>query len=127
MILPFAKLGTLVLRTLSKPLASRLKQQASHHPRFREIIINFAQVRVLFRELKRWVRLFFCSRMTASSHDNCTGNNVIRTLPLDLRTVRSLSYRIVGCEHIFAKFRVFLENQLGWFTILTSAYNVPSA
>ncbi|CAM6005696.1 unnamed protein product [Sphagnum balticum] len=43
MILPFAKLGTLVLRTLSKPLATRLKQQAAHHPRFREIIINFAQ------------------------------------------------------------------------------------
>lgn len=46
MMLPLAKLGTLVLRTLSKPLASRLKQQAAHHPRFREIIINFAQVRV---------------------------------------------------------------------------------
>lgn len=45
MILPFAKLGTLVLRTLSKPLANRLKQQAAHHARFREIIINFAQVR----------------------------------------------------------------------------------
>lgn len=43
MMLPLAKLGTLVLRTLSKPLASRLKQQAAHHPRFREIIINFAQ------------------------------------------------------------------------------------
>jgi len=46
MVLPLVKLGTLVLRTLSKPLASRLKQQAAHHPRFREIIINFAQVRV---------------------------------------------------------------------------------
>lgn len=46
MILPFAKLGTLVLRTLSKPLASRLKTQASRHPRFRQWIINFAQVSV---------------------------------------------------------------------------------
>eukprot|EP00246_Nothoceros_aenigmaticus_P016700 TRINITY_DN7777_c0_g1_i2.p1 TRINITY_DN7777_c0_g1~~TRINITY_DN7777_c0_g1_i2.p1 ORF type:complete len:169 (-),score=32.30 TRINITY_DN7777_c0_g1_i2:477-983(-) len=43
MILPLAKLGTLVLKTLSKPLASRLKTQAATHPRFRELIVNFAQ------------------------------------------------------------------------------------
>ncbi|KAG0560617.1 hypothetical protein M758_9G000100 [Ceratodon purpureus] len=49
MMLPLAKLGTLVLRTLSKPLASRLKQQASHHQRFREIIINFAQANHRFQ------------------------------------------------------------------------------
>ncbi|KAJ7545790.1 hypothetical protein O6H91_08G010300 [Diphasiastrum complanatum] len=44
MILPLAKLGTLALKTLSKPLATRLKVQASRHPRFRNIIINLAQV-----------------------------------------------------------------------------------
>ncbi|KAH0450424.1 hypothetical protein IEQ34_021116 [Dendrobium chrysotoxum] len=44
MILPFMKLGTLALRTLSKPIASRLKQQAGVHPRFREFIINLAQM-----------------------------------------------------------------------------------
>lgn len=44
MILPFMKLGTLALRTLAKPIASRLKQQAGVHPRFRELIINLAQV-----------------------------------------------------------------------------------
>lgn len=49
MILPLAKLGTLVLRTLSKPLANRLKQQAAHHARFREIIINFAQANHRFQ------------------------------------------------------------------------------
>lgn len=49
MVLPLVKLGTLVLRTLSKPLASRLKQQATHHPRFREIIINFAQANHRFQ------------------------------------------------------------------------------
>eukprot|EP00250_Pteridium_aquilinum_P013081 c21118_g1_i1 orf=190-657(+) len=43
MILPFAKVGTLVLRTLSKPLATRLKIQAARHERFRNIIERFAQ------------------------------------------------------------------------------------
>ncbi|KAG0455342.1 hypothetical protein HPP92_024634 [Vanilla planifolia] len=44
MILPFVKLGTLALRTLAKPIASKLKQQAGVHPRFRELIVNLAQV-----------------------------------------------------------------------------------
>lgn len=43
MILPLAKLGTLAIRTLSKPLASRLKAQAARHERFRQMIVNFAQ------------------------------------------------------------------------------------
>jgi len=43
MILPLFKLGTLALKTLSKPIASRLKTQAAHHPRFRSLIINLAQ------------------------------------------------------------------------------------
>lgn len=43
MILPLFKLGTLVLKTLSKPIATRLKTQAAHHPRFRTLIINMAQ------------------------------------------------------------------------------------
>ncbi|KAL2931709.1 OPA3-like protein [Bienertia sinuspersici] len=44
MALPFFKLGTLALRTLSKPIANRLKQQAGLHPKFRELIIGLAQV-----------------------------------------------------------------------------------
>ena len=44
MVLPFLKLGTLALKTLSKPVASRLKKQAGLHPRFREFIVNIAQV-----------------------------------------------------------------------------------
>ncbi|MCO5571018.1 hypothetical protein L7F22_024749 [Adiantum nelumboides] len=43
MILPLAKLGTLAIRTLSKPLATRLKVQAARHERFRTLIENFAQ------------------------------------------------------------------------------------
>lgn len=43
MILPLAKLGTLAIRTLSKPLATRVKTQATRHERFRTIIVNFAQ------------------------------------------------------------------------------------
>ncbi|XP_068666190.1 OPA3-like protein [Aristolochia californica] len=42
-VLPVVKLGTLVLKTLSKPIANRLKKQAGHHPSFRQFIINFAQ------------------------------------------------------------------------------------
>jgi len=44
MALPVAKLGTLALRTLSKPIASRLKSQAAVHPKFRNFIIAIAQV-----------------------------------------------------------------------------------
>lgn len=43
MILPLAKLGTLLIKTLSKPIASRLKVQAARHPRFRALIVEFAQ------------------------------------------------------------------------------------
>ncbi|KAK7331983.1 hypothetical protein VNO80_28729 [Phaseolus coccineus] len=42
-MLPLLKLGTLALKTLSKPVASRLKQQAALHPRFRQLIVKMAQ------------------------------------------------------------------------------------
>ena len=48
MILPVAKLGALLLKTLGKPLASRLKAEAARHPRFRQMIIDFAQVRATY-------------------------------------------------------------------------------
>ncbi|KAI8028501.1 OPA3-like protein [Camellia lanceoleosa] len=40
MVLPLLKLGTLVLKTLSKPIASRLKKEAGKHPKFRKVIAN---------------------------------------------------------------------------------------
>ncbi|CAN8304008.1 unnamed protein product [Cochlearia groenlandica] len=43
MVLPLMKLGTLLVKTISKPLANQLKHQAKVHPRFRQSIINFAQ------------------------------------------------------------------------------------
>ncbi|CAK9181872.1 unnamed protein product [Ilex paraguariensis] len=43
MVLPLLKLGTLALKTLSKPIASRLKAEAGKHPKFRNIIVNMAQ------------------------------------------------------------------------------------
>ncbi|XP_059291213.1 uncharacterized protein LOC132044725 [Lycium ferocissimum] len=43
MALPIFKLGTLALKTLSKPIASRLKQQAGLHPKFRNFIVSIAQ------------------------------------------------------------------------------------
>lgn len=47
MILPVVKLGTLALKTACKPIANRLKKEAGLHPRFRQFIINFAQVYLL--------------------------------------------------------------------------------
>ncbi|RWW18804.1 hypothetical protein GW17_00017193 [Ensete ventricosum] len=44
MILPVVKLGTLVLKTVCKPIANRLKKEAGLHPKFRRLIINLAQV-----------------------------------------------------------------------------------
>ncbi|EEF39804.1 Optic atrophy 3 protein, putative [Ricinus communis] len=43
MVLPLLKLGTLAVKTLSKPVAGKLKQQAAFHPKFRQFIINIAQ------------------------------------------------------------------------------------
>ncbi|CAL5346100.1 unnamed protein product [Camellia sinensis] len=43
MVLPLLKLGTLALKTLSKPIAARLKKEAGLHPKFRQSIINMAQ------------------------------------------------------------------------------------
>lgn len=43
MVLPLLKLGTLALKTLSKPIAARLKKEAGLHPKFRNHIISIAQ------------------------------------------------------------------------------------
>ncbi|KAL3509263.1 hypothetical protein ACH5RR_028664 [Cinchona calisaya] len=43
MILPVAKLGTLVLKTFCKPIAKRIKKEAGFHPQFRLFIANLAQ------------------------------------------------------------------------------------
>lgn len=48
MMLPLLKLGTLAVRTISKPLAAKLKQQAGKHPKFRTFIISIAQVMIPF-------------------------------------------------------------------------------
>ncbi|KAE8790461.1 OPA3-like protein [Hordeum vulgare] len=49
--LPVMKLGTLLLRTLSKPIANCLKSQAAVHPKFGDFIISIAQVQ--FSSLSR--------------------------------------------------------------------------
>jgi len=41
---PLVKLGTLALKTACKPIAHRLKKEASLHPKFRRLIVDFAQV-----------------------------------------------------------------------------------
>ncbi|CAL5341989.1 unnamed protein product [Camellia sinensis] len=42
-VLRVMKLGTLAIRTISKPIAARLKTDAGLHPKFRQFIINLAQ------------------------------------------------------------------------------------
>lgn len=49
MILPFAKLGTLALKTICKPIAKRIKKEAGRNPQFRHSIINFAQLNHRFK------------------------------------------------------------------------------
>ncbi|XP_075488993.1 uncharacterized protein LOC142527890 [Primulina tabacum] len=44
MVLPLLKLGTLALKTLSKPVANRIKKEAGLHPEFRNFIVGIAQV-----------------------------------------------------------------------------------
>ncbi|CAA0823633.1 Optic atrophy 3 protein (OPA3 [Striga hermonthica] len=58
MVLPLLKLGTLALKTLSKPVAARLKKEAGKHPKFRSFIIGVAQVGVgaLIFEVQRNAR-----------------------------------------------------------------------
>ncbi|KAM7492559.1 hypothetical protein LguiA_035480 [Lonicera macranthoides] len=43
MKIPVLKLGTLAIRTISKPIANKLKRGAGLHPTFRQFIINLAQ------------------------------------------------------------------------------------
>ncbi|KAJ1285413.1 hypothetical protein BS78_03G278500 [Paspalum vaginatum] len=43
MMLPLVKFGSLAFRTLSKPIAARLKHNAGIHPKFRGFIIGIAQ------------------------------------------------------------------------------------
>jgi len=38
-----AKIGTLVIRTLAKPISSRIKNQAKEHERFRNVCVSLAQ------------------------------------------------------------------------------------
>ncbi|KAM2359063.1 hypothetical protein TB2_007590 [Malus domestica] len=47
-MVPLFKLGTLAVRTISKPIANRLKAEAGLHPRFREYIIGLAQANYRF-------------------------------------------------------------------------------
>ncbi|KAJ0971150.1 hypothetical protein J5N97_019109 [Dioscorea zingiberensis] len=43
MVLPLVKLGSLAVKTLSKPIAYRLKKEAGNYPKFRLFIISIAQ------------------------------------------------------------------------------------
>ncbi|KAM0823790.1 hypothetical protein ACQ4PT_070633 [Festuca glaucescens] len=58
MVLPLVKLGSLAFRTLSKPIAGRLKHHAGVHPKFRGFIIGLAQAAcaAIIYEVQRSVR-----------------------------------------------------------------------
>ena len=75
MVLPLMKLGTLLVKTVSKPLASQLKHQAKVHPQFRQFIINFAQVILcnpLFLLLQLSSDLDFLKK-----HSSCFSNLIV--------------------------------------------------
>ncbi|RZS15761.1 hypothetical protein BHM03_00047639 [Ensete ventricosum] len=80
MILPVVKLGTLVLKTVCKPIASRLKKEAGLHPKFRRVIVNFAQV----------VKIFFFLYVSP-----------IRNLLLRILDLASCPTRVAGVALIF--------------------------
>jgi hypothetical protein len=92
MALPVAKLGTLLLRTLSKPIASRLKSQAAVHPKFRDFIISIAQVRffplsgISFRGQGRRRTKMLGRKVAGITPNNCSagrGSDLIRVLGLN--------------------------------------------
>ncbi|BAD87190.1 hypothetical protein [Oryza sativa Japonica Group] len=56
MVLPLVKLGSLAFRTLSKPIAARLKHNAGIHPKFRGFIIGLAQGGLDFGDLRMFLR-----------------------------------------------------------------------
>ncbi|XP_039007777.1 OPA3-like protein [Hibiscus syriacus] len=61
MILPVVKLGTLALKTACKPIANRLKKEASLHPRIRQFIINIAQEQDTLVAMFRWMVINYSS------------------------------------------------------------------
>jgi hypothetical protein len=63
MMLPLVKLGSLAFRTLSKPIAARLKYNAGIHPKFRGLIIGLAQVIDALSRLAYFFRTAICAPM----------------------------------------------------------------
>eukprot|EP00924_Labyrinthula_sp_SR-Ha-C_P008295 snap_masked-scaffold_11-processed-gene-8.16-mRNA-1 protein AED:1.00 eAED:1.00 QI:0/-1/0/0/-1/1/1/0/156 len=43
MSIPLFKMGTLLIKTISKPLATNLKSQAKQHPKFRKVCVTTGQ------------------------------------------------------------------------------------
>ncbi|KAM0071766.1 hypothetical protein Hdeb2414_s0001g00028991 [Helianthus debilis subsp. tardiflorus] len=67
MSLPFMKLGTLAVRTLSKPIANRLKKEAAINPKFRTSIIGIAQALCLVEmDMIGWFRWWHDDTLVAN-------------------------------------------------------------
>lgn len=73
-VFPVLKLGTLTLRTLAKPIANRLKKDAGLHPKFRQFILNIAQVSDLldyYYCTTFYISLFIMNLRTCSNLGGC--------------------------------------------------------
>ncbi|CAI5476076.1 unnamed protein product [Closterium sp. Yama58-4] len=96
MALPLGKLGDLVLKTLSKPLAKAIKRRAASHPKFRASIANWAQVRAHRGSARRAPRVGATHRLRAQPP------RVLSVVPH------------IGCAHCYPKFCAFIANWRRW-------------
>ncbi|XP_044495842.1 OPA3-like protein [Mangifera indica] len=88
MVLPLLKLGTLALKTLSKPLAAKLKQQTATYPKFRQFIIGIAQANHRFT-----------TRIQRSTHGLATG---VEIRPLNEEKAVQAAVDLIGELFIFS-------------------------
>ncbi|KAJ0017206.1 hypothetical protein Pint_10495 [Pistacia integerrima] len=110
MVLPVIKLGTLVLKTLSKPLAAKLKQQAAFHPRFRQFIIDIAQANHRIT-----------TRMQRRIHSHATD---VEIRPLNEEKAVQAAVDLIGELFIFSVSFVFPATLLVVFAISLSRLGV---
>ncbi|KAL3377194.1 hypothetical protein AABB24_003544 [Solanum stoloniferum] len=117
MVLPLLKLGTLALKTLSKPIGSRLKQQAGLHPKFRNFIVSMAQAN---------------HRITTTMQRRLYGHATnVEIRPLDEEKAVQAAVDLLGEAFVFSVLPIFpldsvmtcLDSYLSFLCLLTDTYH----
>jgi hypothetical protein len=92
--MPLIKIGYLLIRTVSKPVANLMKQQTKSHPGFRAVCIRFAQAyhRTEIRLTRRLNRV-------ANSGSEAVAASVIR--PLDEQKAIEVGANFLGEALVF--------------------------